>query len=92
MTITKPTKKIALQTQANDFAPIISYVRSGPDIWVERSFSYRNPSLSSRSHARRMANLGGDSNFLRVDCESTGAGRFYWNFIFSVKTSQLEQV
>ena len=92
MTITKPTKKIVLQTQANSFAPIISYVRSGPDVWVEESFSYRNPSLSSRSHARRMANLGGSSKFLRVNCEATLTGRVVWNFIFNVKKSQLKEI
>ena len=86
------TKKIVLQTQANDFAPVLNYVRSGLDGWVAVNFYYRNPSLNSRNPVRRMANLGGDSNLLRVNCKSTGAGRFYWNFIFKAKKSQLEEV
>jgi hypothetical protein len=88
--LTKPKKKIVLQTQFNAFSPVQSYVKTGRTVTKEESFCYRNVSLASRNHARRMAGEG--AKFLRVEAEMLGTGKISWNFVFSITSNELERI
>ena len=90
MNAPKPKKRIAFQTQANAFSKVVSRVRTGKELTVEKRLSYRDKSEASMSHAVRVA--GDDAQFLRIEKEVLLSGRINYIFVFTATVFEYAEI